>query len=433
MSQDTRPTPHRVVIVGAGFGGLTCAHELARAPVEVTVIDRQNHHLFQPLLYQVATAALSPAEIAAPIRSILRDQKNTRVVLDTVTGVDTSHRIVLTASGARIGFDTLVIATGARHGYFGHEEWAANAPGIKTIDDATAVRRKILLAFEKAEQAEDEATRDAWLTFVVVGAGPTGVEMAGAIAELAHNSICADFRRIKPRSAKVILVEAGDRLLATFPPDLSEAAKKALEKLHVEVRLKAKVEDVRAEGAMINGEFLPCRTTIWAAGVRASPAGEWLGATCDRVGRVAVDADFQVPGKDGIHVIGDTAAYTLAKTGKLLPGIAPAAKQSGRHVARLIAARVGAGRPPPPFAYADFGNLATIGRQEAVVQMGRLHLTGFIAWLLWSVAHVYFLIGFRNRFIVAASWMWSYLTYQRGVRLITGSTLDQSPEKKEAA
>lgn len=431
---DSLETPRpRVVIVGAGFGGLSCARALARAPVDVTVIDRQNHHLFQPLLYQVATAALSPADIAAPIRGILRSQRNARVLLDRVTGIDRTNRLVQTASGHPVPYDLLVLGTGARHGYFGHEEWSANAPGIKTIDDATGVRRKVLLAFERAEQAVLKPDREALLTFVIVGGGPTGVEMAGAIAELARKTIIGDFRGITPHCARVILVEAGDRLLPSFPADLSASARTALEWLGVEVRTQARVEDVRRDGAVINGQFLPCRTTLWAAGVRASPAGDWLGAVTDRVGRVTVEADFSVPNHPDIFVIGDTAAYTLPDGKGLLPGIAPAAKQAGVHVGRVIDARVRGQVPPPRFRYRDHGSMATIGRKEAVVAMGGVHLSGFVAWLLWSVAHVYFLIGFRNRFIVAANWFWSYLTHQRGVRLITGPTEEQEIQKKEAA
>lgn len=423
--------PH-VVIVGAGFGGLSCAMALAGAPLRVTLVDRQNHHLFQPLLYQVATAALSPADIAAPIRSILRDQKNAQVLLASVTGVDTAARQVLT-DGGPVAYDALVLATGARHSYFGRDDWARHAPGIKTIDDATAVRRRILLAFERAETAAGKAERDALLTFAIVGGGPTGVEMAGAIAELARKSIVKDFRTISPHCAKVVLVEAGDRLLASFPPSLSDAARKGLERLGVEVRLAAKVEEVRPDGVTVSGQDLPCRTILWAAGVRASPAAEWLGAVADRSGRVVVGPDFSVPGQPDVFVIGDTAAYVQAGSGKPLPGIAPAAKQAGRWVGRLLAGRLGKQAEPAPFAYQDHGNLATIGRQDAVVDMGRLRFRGLPAWLLWSVAHVYFLIGFRNRFIVACSWLWSYLTYQRGVRLITGQPASAVEPGREAA
>lgn len=427
------PSQKRVVVVGAGFAGLSCARALSNAPVTVTVIDRQNHHLFQPLLYQVATAALSPADIAAPIRGILRHQANARVLLDQVTGVDRIGRQVLTASGQNVPYDLLVVGTGARHGYFGHEEWSANAPGIKTIDDATHVRRKVLLAFERAEQTAHKPDRDALLTFVIVGGGPTGVEMAGAIAELARKTIIDDFRGITPHCSRVLLVEAGDRLLPSFPPDLSAKAKQALEKLGVDVRLGARVEDVRPDGAVINGDFLPCRTTLWAAGVRASPAGDWLNAVTDRVGRVVVTPDFALPDDPDIFVIGDTAACTPNGAERPLPGIAPAAKQAGKYVGSVITARMRGQARPKPFHYSDYGNLATIGRKEAVVAMGKLHLSGFVAWLLWSVAHVYFLIGFRNRFIVAANWFWSYLTHQRGVRLITGPTEEQPHTTKEAA
>lgn len=431
--ENADPATRRVVIIGAGFAGLSCARALDKAPVSVTVIDRQNHHLFQPLLYQVATAALSPADIAAPIRGILRNQRNARVLLDRVNGIDRAGKQVMTAAGRNIPYDTLIIATGANHGYFGHEEWAATAPGIKTIEDATLVRRKVLLAFERAEQTVHKPDRDALLTFVIVGGGPTGVEMAGAIAELARKTIIGDFRGITPHCSRVLLVEAGERLLATFPPELSARAKLALEKLGVEVRLGARVEDVRPEGAVISGTFLPCRTTLWAAGVRASPAGEWLAATTDRVGRVVVTPEFTLTDDPDIFVIGDTAACTPTGAERPLPGIAPAAKQAGHYVGRVVAARARGLPAPKPFRYADYGSLATIGRKEAVVAFGNVHLTGFVAWVLWGVAHVYFLIGFRNRLIVATNWFWQYLTHQRGVRLITGPTEEQPQKSKEAA
>lgn len=424
----------RVVIVGAGFGGLSAAMALANAPVDLTVIDQHNYHLFQPLLYQVATAALSPADIAAPIRGVLRRQKNARVLLDQVTGVDPAARQVHTRDGRSIPYDALIIGTGARHSYFGRDDWAADAPGIKTIDDATMVRRRVLMAFERAEQATDKAEREAHLTFVIVGGGPTGVEMAGAIAELAHKTIVADFRSITAHCARVVLVEAGDRLLAAFPPDLSESARTGLKRLGVEVRTGCRVEEVTAAGVRMGGAFLPARTTLWAAGVRASAAGEWLGAATDRVGRVVVEQDFSVPGHADIFVIGDTAAYTVPGTAMVLPGIAPVAKQAGHWVGALIASRARGAPPPRPFRYRDWGNLATIGRQDAVVAMGGVHIRGLPAWLLWGVAHVWFLIGFRNRFVVAASWLWSYLTYQRGVRLITGGAPPApAPQQKEAA
>lgn len=423
----------RVVIVGAGFGGLAAAKALARAPVELTIIDRYNYHLFQPLLYQVATASLSPGEIAQPIRSILRGQRNARVVLDEVISIDGARRSVHTAGGLSVAYDYLVIATGARHSYFGKDAWEAVAPGIKTVDDATRLRAKILLAFERAEGEKDPAKREALLTFVIVGGGPTGVEMAGAIAELARRSIVADFRSIMPESSRIVLVEAGPRLLPSFPASLSHEANISLEKMGVEVRLGQAVTDITGDHVMIGPTALPTKTVMWAAGVRASAAGEWLGAPCDRAGRVVVNGDFSVPGHENVFVVGDTAAFSGADR-KMLPGVAPAAKQAGAYVARLIDAKVRGRALPRPFRYADYGNLATIGHSKAVADFGWARFKGLFAWLLWSVVHVYFLIGFRNRFIVALSWAWSYLTYQRGVRLITGSPDRAAKEKiSEAA
>jgi NADH dehydrogenase len=410
------PNP-RVVIVGGGFGGLSAAKALARAPFEITLIDRNNHHLFQPLLYQVATAALSPADIASPIRGILRNQRNVKVMLAEVSGVDTARKEVI-ADGRRIAYDYLVVATGARHAYFGHDDWAAFAPGLKTIDDATALRRRILLAFERAENEADADERRRLMTFVVIGGGPTGVEMAGAIAELAKRALAADFRAIDPRCARIILVEAAPRLLTPFDPSLSAAAHRSLEQLGVEVKLGAAVSECNGEGVRAGDEFIGARTIIWAAGVMASPAGRWLGGETDRAGRLKVRADLSVPGHPEVFVIGDTAEVTAAD-GTPLPGVAPVAKQQGQYVARALIAR-NQGRTIEAFRYRDYGLLATIGRSRAVAQFGRLRLSGLIAWVLWSVAHVYFLIGFRNRFIVALNWAWSYLTFQRGSRLITG-------------
>jgi NADH:ubiquinone reductase (H+-translocating) len=412
----TRP---RVVIVGAGFAGLSAARGLKNAPVDVVVIDRHNYHLFQPLLYQVATAGLSPSDIAAPIRSILADQANTAVVLDRVTAIDTAAREVV-AGARRIGYDTLIVATGARHAYFGRDEWEAHAHGIKKIDDATALRRRILLAFELAETEDDIARRRALLTFAVVGGGPTGVEMAGAISELARKALAADFRAIDPRDARIVLVEAGPRLLPAFDPRLSEAARRSLERLGVEVRLGTKVTACSAEGVELDGrEAVMARTIVWGAGVRASAAAKWLGASSDPVGRVRVEADLSVPGHPDVFVIGDTA-HIAGPDGRPLPGVAPVAKQQGAYVARLIQARL-KGLAPEPFRYRSYGSLATIGRKSAVVQFGRLRLSGYLAWWIWGLAHIYFLIGFRNRVSVATSWAWSYLTFQRGTRLITGS------------
>jgi NADH dehydrogenase len=409
----------RVVIVGAGFAGLAAAKALGGTPLDVTVVDRHNYHLFQPLLYQVATAGLSPADIASPIRSILRRHKNVSVALAEVTGIDTAAREIV-ADGRRLPYDVLVLATGARHAYFGHDDWAAFAPGLKEIDDATRLRQRILVAFERAEVEEDAARRRALLTFVVVGGGPTGVEMAGAIAELARKALAADFRTIDPRCARIILVEAAERLLQPFHANLSEAARRSLVKLGVDVRLGAAVTACDADGLVAAGERIDAATLVWAAGVMASTAGTWLGATTDRAGRVKVRGDLSVPGHPEIFVLGDTA-YVRNEEGVPLPGIAPVAKQQGEYVARLILARHG-GRELLPFRYRNFGTMATIGRKHAVAELGRLRIAGFPAWLLWSLSHVYFLIGFRNRLSVAINWSWSYVTFQRGTRLITGLT-----------
>jgi NADH dehydrogenase len=405
-----------VVVVGAGFGGLAAATGLARAPFDVTVIDRHNYHLFQPLLYQVATAGLSPSDIAAPIRGILRKQRNAQVVLAQVSGIDVVRKEVL-AEGRRIPFDYLVVATGAEHAYFGND-WGAYAPGLKTIDDATYLRRRILLAFERAEASEGPDERRRLLNFVVVGGGATGVEMAGAIAELAKRALAADFRAIDPRSARVILLEAGPRLLPSFDPSLSEKARRSLEQLGVEVRLGAGVTGCDCAGVDVGAERIETRTIVWAAGVKASPAAVWLAAESDRAGRVKVAADLSLPGHPDIFVIGDVAV-ALGDDGRPLPGVAPVAKQQGRYVADLLIARA-AGRSLAPFRYRDFGSLATIGRKRAVAQIGCWKISGLVAWLLWSVAHVYFLIGFRNRLLVALNWCWSYVTFGRGTRLITG-------------
>jgi NADH:ubiquinone reductase (H+-translocating) len=406
----------RVVIIGAGFGGLSAARRLAEAPFQVTLVDRHNYHLFQPLLYQVATAGLSPADISSPIRAILHRQRNAAVILAKVSGIDTGRKEVI-AEGRRIPYDYLVVATGAEHAYFGHD-WAPYAPGLKTIDDATYLRRRILLAFERAEIEPDPEERRRLLNFVVVGGGPTGVEMAGAIAELAKRALAADFRSIDPRCARIVLLEAGPRLLAPFDPALSQAARRSLEQLGVEVRLGAAVTQCDCSGLSIGGERLPTRTIIWAAGVKASPAAAWLGAASDRAGRVKVEADLSVPGHPDVFVIGDAAA-AAGPGGKPLPGVAPVAKQQGWYVASLLIARA-AGRTVPAFRYREFGAMATIGRKRAVAQIGVFKVSGLIAWLLWSVAHIYFLIGFRNRLAVTMNWCWNYLTFQRGTRLITG-------------
>ena len=409
----TEKRPH-VVIVGAGFGGLAAAQRLANTPVDVTVIDRRNHHLFQPLLYQVATAALSPADIAAPIRSILSHAANVRVLLDEVTDVDATADRVHLASGSPVAYDWLILATGARHSYFGHDDWEASARGLKSIEDATAIRRNVLLALERAETETDRERRDALLTFAVIGAGPTGVEMAGAIAELARQSVSRDFRSITPHCSRVILIEAGERILPTFPEPLSAAAKRSLEDLGVEVVVGAPVRDVGAGYVLCESRLIFAETVVWAAGVRASPAAEWLDAEHDMNGRVFVDDDLRVSNHDRIFAIGDTA-NAPGPGNRALPAVAPVAKQQGRYVADVIL-----GRTKRPFSYRDYGNLATIGRRKAVIDWGQLQLSGFTAWLIWSLAHIWFLIGFRSRIAVTISWLWSYLTYQRSARLIIG-------------
>ncbi|MBB4613014.1 NAD(P)/FAD-dependent oxidoreductase [Novosphingobium taihuense] len=409
--------PH-VVIVGAGFGGLAAARALADAPIDVTVIDRRNHHLFQPLLYQVATAGLSPADIAGSIRSILRDQKNTRVLLDEVCRIDRLQRIVHTRNGRPLQYDWLIIATGAQHSYFGKDEWAPHAPGIKTIDDATAVRRRVLIALERAETELDKSTRDALLTFVVIGGGPTGVEMAGAIAELARQSVSKDFRHITPHCSKVWLLQKGNRLLPSFPEKLSADARRALEHLGVSVRLGGNVEQVTSSGVSVSGEFIPTHTVVWAAGVMASPAAHWLTCKPDRSGRVEVDSMLKAKGSHDIFVIGDTARCIDA-TGREIPGVAPAAKQQGRYAAQAILAQLH-GQTVEPFRYRDYGQMATIGRARAVCSIGGVKLSGHTAWLVWCLAHVWYLNGLRNRISVTISWIWNYLTFERGARLITG-------------
>ena len=416
---------HKVVVVGAGFGGLETVRALRRAPVDITIIDRQNFHCFQPLLYQVATAALSPADVAWPVRHILRDQANVTVLMETVTGVDAARKMLRTEYG-EIGYDTLVLATGARHSYFGHDDWAEHAPGLKRIEDATRIRRSILIAFERAEIMHDPAEQKRLLTFVIIGGGATGVEMAGAIAEVARQTLAADFRRIDPRSARIVLIEAGPRILPTFPDNLSDYTAAALSRAGVEVKTQTRVTGCDERGVALEAGRIDAATVIWAAGVMASPAAQWLALEADRAGRARIAPDLTMPGHPEIFVIGDTATLTDAG-GKPVPGVAPAAKQMGQYAGRLIAARL-TGRPaPPPFRYRNLGSIAAISRRAAVVKFGRLELTGFLGWLFWSVLHIYFLIGLRNRFIVAFIWLWDYLTFQRGARLITDVPSETKP------
>ena len=412
------PQPHRkIVIVGAGFGGIEAARALAAAPANVTIIDRQNYHCFQPLLYQVATAALSPAEVAWPIRHIFRRQANATVLMAEVRGIDVARRVVHT-DAIDVVYDDLVLATGATHSYFGHDEWAEAAPGLKRIEDATRIRRRILLAFERAELTSDETTLRRLLTFVIVGAGATGVEMAGAIAEVARQTLAMDFRNIDPRSSRIVLIEAGPRVMPTLPENLSAYVQATLAAKGVEVMTSTRVVKCDMRGVDLESGRIDAATVIWAAGVMASPAAQWLGVAHDRAGRIAVAPDLSVPGHPEIFAIGDTAA-TTAPNGKPVPGIAPAAKQMGGYVGRLLAARL-AGKPaPPPFRYRHQGDLATIGRRSAVVKLGRVELTGFIGWLFWCVVHIFFLVEVRDRFLVAFIWLWDYLTFQRGARLIT--------------
>jgi NADH:ubiquinone reductase (H+-translocating) len=409
--------PHRVVIVGAGFGGLECAHRLASAPVSITLLDRRNHHLFQPLLYQVATASLATSEIAWPIRYLLRGRPELTTLFATVCGVDPQNKRVLLDDGDALPYDTLVLATGARHAYFGHDEWEPFAPGLKTLEDATTLRRRILVAFERAERESDPVRRAALLTFVIVGAGPTGVELAGTIAELAQDTLPPDFRNIDTQKARVVLIEAGPRVLAGFTDDLSAYAQASLESIGVEVILGQAVTECSADGVIYGGHCLQARTLIWAAGVRASPAAEWLGAAADRAGRVKVLPDLTVPGHSDIFAIGDTVEIA-GPDGKPVPGIAPAAKQQGRYVAASIRARLN-GEALAPFRYRHAGSLAQIGKRKAVIEFGSIKLRGTIAWWMWGIAHIYFLIGLRNRLSVALSWLWIHARDQRAARLIT--------------
>ena len=406
----------RIVVIGGGFAGLWAVRSLRRAEFAITLIDRCNHHLFQPLLYQVATAGLAAPSIAAPLRRILRAQRNVTVILDEVVAIDMATQRVATTSSAFL-YDYLVIASGATHSYFGHDAWRAHAPGLKTLDDALAIRGKILRAFECAEREEDAAERARWLNFVVVGGGATGVELAGTLAEIARHTLASEFRRIDPRQARVLLIEAGPRILPAFAPELSAKASAQLAALGVEVRLGTSVTNIGADAVSAGNEQIAARTVLWAAGVAASPLGKLFGVETDRAGRVHVAADLSVPGHANVFVAGDLAH--VEQSGALVPGVAPAAKQMGAHVARVLATRR-RGSAAPPFVYRDYGSLATIGRLTAVVQFGGLRMSGVAAWLFWLVAHIFFLIGFRNRIVVMIDWAWAYWTYARSARIIFG-------------
>lgn len=409
--------PH-VVIVGGGFAGLAAVRALRSAPVRITLIDRGNHHLFQPLLYQVATAGLSAPDIAAPLRQILRRQKNVLVRMATVARIGAADRCLELAGGERVDFDYLLLASGSTHAYFGNDHWAAHAPGLKTLDDALDLRRRLLLAFERAEAATDPVERDAWLSFAVVGGGPTGVELAGTLAEIARHTLQGEFRNIDPARARVRLVEAGPRVLAGFDEDLSQRAREQLERLGVDVATGEAVEEITAEGYRLGGRFVPARTVVWAAGVAASPLARCLDAPLDRAGRIEVEPDLSIPGHPAIFAAGDLVSLAR-EDGRPVPGVAPAAKQMGRHAARMIRARLQQ-RPSTPFRYRDAGNLATIGRMAAVVEMGVLRFSGVLAWWFWLLAHLFFLVGFRNRSVVLLNWSVAYWTHQRAARIILG-------------
>jgi NADH dehydrogenase len=407
----------RILILGCGFGGLFAARALRKAPVEITVLDRTNHHLFQPLLYQVATAGLAAPAVAEPIRRILAGQKNTTVLYGEAQRVDLAARNVFLENGEALAYDRLILATGARDSYFGHEEWAPHAPGLKTLEDAFDIRRRVLLAFEHAERESDPVKRAAWLTFVVIGAGATGVEMAGMLAEIARHTLKGEFRRYDPRNARVVLVEGMDRVLPPYPPELSERARQQLERLGVTVWLGRRVTGIDACGVQMGSERLEANTVIWCAGVAGSPIGATLGVPLDRAGRVIVEPDLSVPGHPEVQVVGDLAL--LPSHQPPVPGVAPAAKQMGRHAARNIVAGL-AGKPPRPYRYRDYGQLATIGRSAAVAMFGRIRIWGWLAWVAWLTAHIFFLIGFRNRLVVLIDWAWAYWTFERSARIVIG-------------
>ncbi|MGE3887135.1 MAG: NAD(P)/FAD-dependent oxidoreductase [Vicinamibacterales bacterium] len=408
--------PH-IVIIGGGFAGLDASRALAREPVRVTLVDRHNHHVFQPLLYQVATAGLSPGDIASPIRWILRRQKNLRVLLANVERVDPDAKCLHLDGGQTLTYDALIVATGVTHSYFGHDDWPPHAPGLKTLDDALEIRKRVLLAFERAERETDPARQRRLLTFVIVGGGPTGVELAGALAEIARQAIRSEFDNVDPASARILLLEAGPSILTTFPESLRASARRSLSRLGVQVREDTPVTAIDDRGVMLGGERIEADTVLWAAGVQASPLGRCFGAALDRAGRVVVDADLSVPGYPDVFIAGDLASFTH-QTGKPLPGVAQAAKQLGRHAARNAVRRL-SGEPTTPFRYIDPGNLATIGRNAAIADFGFLRLSGYPGWLFWVFLHIFFLIGFRNRASVMLQWAISYVTYQRSVRLIT--------------
>lgn len=419
-------SPH-VVIVGGGFAGIYAARALRRTRVRITLVDRKNHHLFQPMLYQVATAGLNPADITAPIRSIVRRQKNVEVMLGEVVAIDAAARALRLADGASLTYDYLLLCTGARHSYFGHDDWEPFAPGLKSLEDALEIRRRVLTAFERAEREPDPVKRHAHLTFVVVGGGPTGVEMAGAVAEIRSFALKRDFRHIDPRDATVMLLEGGTRILSSYPESLSAEAKRELRTLGVDVRTETFVTDIKAGAVQAAGWTIPTNTVIWAAGNVASPLLKTLGTPLDGQGRAVVQADCSIPGHAEVFVLGDAAAFV--EEGRTLPGICPVAIQMGQHAARAIQSDL-AGRPREPFSYWDKGQLAVIGRGQAVADIGRLHFGGFVAWLLWIFIHIFFLIGFRNRVIVLLEWAWAYATYQRGARLITDPWRPASPPTK---
>ena len=412
----------KIVVIGGGFAGLWAVRRLRKAPVAITLVDRSNHHLSQPLLYQVATAGLAAPSIAAPLRGILRDQRNATVIMGEITRIDTARRVVVVHE-REIPYDYLLVASGATHAYFGRDHWEPFAPGLKTLDDAFVIRRRVLAAFEEAEAATDEATRDACLTFAVIGAGPTGVELAGTLAEIARHTLAHDFRRIDSRKARVLLIEAGPRVLSTFAEKLSAKARVQLEKLGVEVHVGAPVTDLGTGFLKFGDRTIAARTILWAAGVAASPLGKQLGADLDRAGRVRVAADLSVPAHPEVFVAGDLASLEI--DGKPVPGVAPAAKQMGAHAAFNILARI-AGRPTRPFGYTDFGSLATIGRHSAIAQLPKLAISGALAWWFWLALHIYFLIGFRSRLIVLINWAWAYFTYGRGARIIVGTEAERT-------